>query len=668
MAEAQSELELEPTACSCCATAGCAADAETEESGRGLPWLIATGIFALSGALLHILGVEGIASYIAIAASIIGSACGLYIIFPEVIQSIRQRRVDINILMVIAVIGACVLGDFAEAGAVVFFFCIGEELEARSLRRNRESIAQLMDLTPQVVHLRQGTETLDVQPDEVALDALVVVRPGERIALDGIVSVGSASVDESPITGESVPVLKQPGDNLYSGSLSVDGRLEYRVTATVQDSTLARIVRLVEQSQAQRTPYERFINRFARYYTPLVVLLAALVFIIPPLLSLTTSLELGGFATWGYRALSLLVIACPCALVIATPVCVVTGLSRAARSGVLVKGGAFLELAARVRAVAFDKTGTLTYGKPTLEEVLVLPAAVNRWQDAAADQVLALAAALEADSTHPLANAVLAAARQRQLAWVAPDRLSETAGKGIAAELDGLPAAVGSPGFASEYVQLDQRCLADIAAVEQAAATALVVLFDSAAVGILAVRDVVRPQSQSLTQKLSNEQGIKTVMLTGDNLATATAIASEAGISLVHAGLLPEEKMAYINRLKQQYGVVAMVGDGINDAPALAAADIGIAMGAAGSDTALEVADIALMADNIAELPMLFKLARKVIRTIHTNIAFAIIIKAAVMILAIIGVAQMWMAIFADVGVLLLVLLYSMRLNLPVRP
>jgi Cd2+/Zn2+-exporting ATPase len=628
--------------------------------GVGLHLLGATGLFA--GPLQWPFGVA------AIIASLMGTVSGLVIVFPHALNSLKRRSVDINILMLVAVLGACLLGDFAEAAAVVFFFCVGEALEERAMRKNRESVASLLDLTPQLVHVRAGDGSItDIGPDDVLLGATILVRPGERIALDGLVTEGSALVDEAPITGESVPVLKGPGDPLYAGTLSTDGRLIYATTATVENSTLTRIVRLVEQSQAQRTPYERFINRFARYYTPLVMLLAALVALVPTLLTLLTPLDLGSFATWGYRALALLVIACPCALVIATPICVVTGLARAARSGMLVKGGAFLELAAKVKAVAFDKTGTLTYGKPLVTESIPLLAATRRWGGDAQAQVLALGVALEQDSTHPLARAVVAAGMSAPTQTpVAPtvSNLREFAGQGVSAEIDGIFAAIGSSNHIAALVDYDAETLAHIERVERDAATALVVAFDGQAVGIIAVKDTVRPESAALLNVLNSRQRIHTVMLTGDNLITARAIAQDAGIEQVCAGLLPQDKMEYIERLRRQYGAVAMVGDGINDAPALAQADVGIAMGGAGSDTALEVADVVLMADNISELPSLFALARQVVRTIQVNIAFALTVKVAVMALAILGLVQMWMAIFADVGVLLIVILYSMRIGL----
>ncbi|MDR0350143.1 MAG: cation-translocating P-type ATPase, partial [Coriobacteriales bacterium] len=594
---------------------------------------------------------------------------GLIIIAPAVRASLKARSVDINILMVIAVLGAWLLGDFVEAAAVVLFFSMGEWLEEFAIERNRSSIERLMDLTPQFVRVRQGDSVVELSPEAVALNSTVVIRPGDRIPLDGIVSSGSASVDESPITGESVPVLKQAGDTVYAGSLSVDGKIEFATTATVKDSTLARIVALVEESQKKRTPYERFINRFAKYYTPLVVVVAAVVALVPTMITLLSPLDLGGISTWGYRALALLVIACPCALVIATPVSVVTGLARAARMGVLVKGGAFLELGSKVRAVAFDKTGTLTYGKPEVTETVVLDAANGALgeQTTTVDDVLLLAAALEQDSTHPLARAILAAAGDAPI----PQALDivETAGRGISGTVNGTAVAVGSLSYALELAgpELSRLDRERAASIEASAATVLVVLANNVPIGLIGVKDVVRTESPALLNRLQKEQGMHTVMLTGDNAVTAQAIAEEAGIGQVFAELLPGEKMEQIEGLKRSYGTVAMVGDGINDAPALALADVGIAMGAASSDTAIQVADVALMANNIEVLPAFFKLARRVVSTIHVNIAFALIVKVAVMVLAIAGIAQMWMAIFADVGVLILVLLYSMRLGLAPR-
>jgi Cd2+/Zn2+-exporting ATPase len=657
-------------ACACCSSCAMKDDDDDDEDERKVaPLLIACGIPTILGAALHILGVSGpILAPLATILSLNGSVIGLVIIFPAVKYSVKTRSIDINILMVIAVLGAWLLGDFAEAAAVVFFFCIGEWLEDYAIDKNRSSIERLMDLTPQIVRVKLGEKIEELPPEFVTLGSTVVIRPGERIPLDGTVSSGSASLDEAPITGESVPVLKRVGDTLYAGSLSVDGALEFITTATVKDSTLARIVALVEESQKKRTPYERFINRFARYYTPAVVVIALLVALVPTCISLLTPLELGGIATWGYRALALLVIACPCALVIATPVSVVTGLSQAARMGVLVKGGAFLELGAKVKAIAFDKTGTLTYGKPAVTELVVLPDAAHVLGEVGAtrEALLLRAAALEQNSTHPLARAIIVAAQPQGALPVATE-VSELAGKGLRGIVEGTAFTLGSPAFAQGITNLDQSTQDRILSIEKTAATALVLLAGSIPIALIAVKDVVREESAALLKSLQGRHNMHTVMLTGDNVITAQAVAREAGVEQVYAGLLPHEKMEHIEDLKIEYGTVAMVGDGINDAPALALADVGIAMGAASSDTAIQVADVALMANNIEVLPAFFKLARKVVSTIHVNIAFALTIKVFVMVLAIIGIAQMWMAIFADVGVLIIVLLYSMRLGLPAR-
>jgi Cd2+/Zn2+-exporting ATPase len=447
--------------------------------------------------------------------------------------------------MLVAVVGACLLGDFSEAGVVVALFCFGEWLEGFAIGRNRRSIAKLLELTPPRVEVLREGGTLELAPEEVAAGETIVVKPGSRIPLDGIIARGSSRIDEAAITGESVPVEKAVGAPVYSGAMNVSDFLEIRTTATVENSTLARIVELVRESQAKRSPYERFINRFARYYTPLVLAMAVLVALVPPLISLSGLVALGGLDVWVYRALSMMVVACPCALVIATPVSVVCGLARAARSGILVKGGAFLEMSARVQAIAFDKTGTLTLG-----------AGLNRNE----------------------------------------------------------------------------------------------------------LRDTLRPEAPAVMDELTRLGLAHTVMLSGDKREVVEEIAADAHLSEYHAELLPEDKLELLRALKQEYGTVAMVGDGINDAPALALADVGIAMGALGTDTAVEAADVALMEDSLQGLPRLFKLARKTMSTIRVTLVFVLVVKLAVLALTITGITGMWAAILADTGVLIAVLLYSMRL------
>ena len=712
-------------ACSCCASCAVEADGEGEARRNITPLLIACAVATFLGVILHVINPSAPAATSSAATltaqilpllsplcALVATVLGLIIIAPGIKAAVLKRSVDINILMLIAVLGAWVLGESVEAAAVLLFFSVGEWLEEFATDRNRSSIEKLMDLTPQTVRVWQNGQVLEVPCEQVALASTVILRPGDRVPLDGMVAQGSATVDESPITGESMPVLKQPGDTIYAGSLDLDGKLEFTTTSTIEDSTLARIVALVKETQKKRTPYERFINRFARYYTPLVVTIAALVALVPTAITLLTPLDLGGLATWGYRALALLVIACPCALVIATPVSVVSGLTQSARMGVLVKGGAYLELASKVRAIAFDKTGTLTYGKPEVTDVVVLPSV----QDPSGvdphtrESILLLSAALEQDSTHPLARAVVTAATGGQVAGAetataaatgeqvaatggqpvtAPgatdavagatataDQLiipraqsvTELAGQGISGQVEGRAVSVGSPAFAAGLTSIDEVTLARIANMEKTATTVLVVLCDMLPIGLIAIKDRVRPESPALLRQLKEAGGMQAVMLTGDNPATARAIAEQVGITQVHAGLLPHEKTERLESLRREYGIIAMVGDGINDAPALSFADIGIAMGAASSDVAVQTADVALMANSIDVLPRFFALSRKVVGTIRTNITFALAVKALVMVLAIVGIAHMWMAIFADVGVLIIVLLYSMRLGLPGRP
>ncbi|MDR1089204.1 MAG: HAD-IC family P-type ATPase [Coriobacteriales bacterium] len=532
-------------ACGC--SHDCAAG-EDDDDAIQLPVLIVCAVAALAGTILHILGEGALPAIPPLIPSLVsGAACalGLYLILPRVKESVLRRRIDISILMLVAVVGACLLGDFSEAGVVVALFCFGEWLEGFAIGRNRRSIAKLLELTPPRVEVLREGGTLELAPEEVAAGETIVVKPGSRIPLDGIIARGSSRIDEAAITGESVPVEKAVGAPVYSGAMNVSDFLEIRTTATVENSTLARIVELVRESQAKRSPYERFINRFARYYTPLVLAMAVLVALVPPLISLSGLVALGGLDVWVYRALSMMVVACPCALVIATPVSVVCGLARAARSGILVKGGAFLEMSARVQAIAFDKTGTLTLG-----------AGLNRNE----------------------------------------------------------------------------------------------------------LRDTLRPEAPAVMDELTRLGLAHTVMLSGDKREVVEEIAADAHLSEYHAELLPEDKLELLRALKQEYGTVAMVGDGINDAPALALADVGIAMGALGTDTAVEAADVALMEDSLQGLPRLFKLARKTMSTIRVTLVFVLVVKLAVLALTITGITGMWAAILADTGVLIAVLLYSMRL------
>lgn len=615
----------------------------TEISTSGSGVLIGLGL---------LLGQYEVPATIALAMAII---LGGGVIARRAVASARVRSLDMNVLMTIAVIGAAGIGEWLEAAMVVFLFSVGGLLEARSLAKTRRSIRDLMKLTPDVARvLRDGGE-YDLAPSEVRLKDVIVVRPGDRIPLDGSVIRGSSAVDEAPITGESVPVDKDVGDVVYAGTLNTNGVLEIEVSSLAGDSTLSRVIHLVEEAQAQQAPFQRLVDRFTRYYTPAVVVLAILISTIPPLLSALTPLAWGGFGEWFYRALVLLVVSCPCALVISTPVAVVSAITRATRDGVLVKGGAFLELAPQIRVIAFDKTGTLTLGSPEVADVVAL-GAPN------AERVIEVAAALEKNSGHPLAGAVLRAAGDVVPTGAADVR--ETAGRGVEGSIAGERFAVGSPAMASEMLPLSHEAESEIERLESDGRTVLVVvhLDVGRVVGLIGILDGVRPQAIEVVDSLRRIGIEHLVMLTGDNDRTAAAIANQVGLTEVRSRLLPQDKTNAIAELREQYGRVAMVGDGINDAPALARADIGIAMGAAGADTALETADVALMSDDLRALPGFLSLGRRTVANIQQNVWTSIVIKFVVLVAAVLGFAPLWLAVFADTGVALLVILNALRL------
>jgi Cd2+/Zn2+-exporting ATPase len=507
-----------------------------------------------------------------------------------------------------------------------------------------------------------------VPVDELAVGDRILVRPGERIAMDGRVDAGASSVNQAPITGESVPVEKTPGSDVFAGSINGAGALEVEVTRLAADNTISRIIHMVEQAQAQKAPAQRWIDRFARYYTPAVVALAALVAVIPPLLFGQPFLDPGegaaaaGSHGWLYRGLALLITACPCALVISIPVSIVSGISRAAQLGVLIKGGAYLEAAGGLDALAFDKTGTLTRGEPAVTHVVSL-------NGVGEDGVLRVAAAVEARSEHPLARAVVRQAEAQSLAYRPAEEFRAVLGRGAQGTVYGATARVGSPAlFTGAGIVLPERAAVEAARLEQAGNTVMLVHGAprpggaAEMLGLVAVADTIRPDAAQATAQLK-EAGIKrTVMLTGDNERTARAIAEQAGVDEVRANLLPEDKVAAIEKLIEEYGRVGMVGDGVNDAPALARATVGIAMGGAGTDQALETADIVLMGDDLLKLPFAIRLSRMTMAVLRQNIAFSLLLKAAVMLLVLSGAATLWMAVFADVGTSLIVIANGMRL------
>ena len=605
-----------------------------------------------------------------------------------------NRRITINVLMTLAAVGAVIIGAYTEAGLVMVLFAVGEALEGYTMQRSRHAIRSLMEVAPNTatvlrpcldcqghlgVTLADGTiytvgpcplcgveeqivPVADLQPGEI-----IVVRPGERMPMDGVVRAGLSGVNQAPITGESVPVDKSPGDEIFAGSINGQGALEIDVTRRAADNTIARLIRLVEEAQAQKAPAQRFVDRFAEIYTPAVTVLAALIAILPPLIWGAPFWNTAdGGQGWLYRALALLVVACPCALVISTPVSIISAISNAARHGVLIKGGAYLEAMSRVRAMAFDKTGTLTAGRPgvvTVRAVDCLAPATGLC--APCVDLLSLAAAVEGRSEHPLARAVVAASRERGGNGYPPAQsVTALVGAGVTGTVAGQDVFIGSHAYFDENVAHAAEQCAQIDAAAGQGQTPLLVSAGDAYRGYITVADQVRESSRTVLAALKAMGMDHLVMLTGDNPATAQAIAAQVGVTDVRAGLLPQDKVAAVRDLVARHGSVAFVGDGINDAPALAAATVGIAVGgnAGGTAQALETADIALMGDDLGQLPFLVGLSRAAMRTIRANVIFAIGIKLLFLALVLAGLGSMWLAVLADVGASLLVTLNGMRL------
>jgi Cd2+/Zn2+-exporting ATPase len=582
-------------------------------------------------------------------------ACGVAVTIRKAWASLRVRSLDINVLMMIAAAGALAIGQWTEAATVVFLFAVAQALEARTLERARAAIRGLIDLTPADALLRDAHGERRVPVDDIRVGAVIVVRPGEKIPLDGTVVAGLSEVNQAPVTGESLPADKAPGDGVFAGTINGRGALEIRVTKLRRDTTLARIIHLVERAQAQRAPSQALVERFARIYTPAVIALAIVVAVVPPLVLRGAAPGHDIWQTWLYRALVLLVVSCPCALVISTPVSIVAALAGAARKGVLIKGGAHLERISRVRCIAFDKTGTLTRGKPEVVDVVAL----NGGRTSA---VVGLAASVEQRSTHPIAQAIVDHAITENISSAAADGVTSLSGRGTEGSVDGRRVLLGSHRLFEER-QLCSPALHDrVDAVNASGRTAVLVAHDEQPIGIIAVADRSRDTGKAAIEML-RQQGVDwIVMLTGDGAATAAAIGSELGVDEVRAELLPEDKVTAIRELRAKHGTVAMVGDGVNDAPALALADVGIAMGAAGSDAALETADVALMADDLLRIPYTLRLSRATVRNIKVNMAISIAMKAGFVIAAIAGIASLWIAVLADTGASVIVIANALRL------
>ena len=569
--------------------------------------------------------------------------------------ALKTFTLNMNFLMSVAMIGAITIGEWPEAAVVIFLFALAELIETLSLERAKNAIRGLMAMTPEIATVRLDSGVWrEVAASDVQVGQTVRVKPGERIPLDGVVTAGGSSVNQAPITGESIPIVKVAGDPVFAGTLNERGILEFRVTANKGNTTLARIIRSVQEAQGQRAPTQRFVDQFARYYTPAVVVFAILVAAVPPLLFGAT------FEPWFYKALVILVIACPCALVISTPVTVVSGLAAAARQGILVKGGVHLENGRLIKAVALDKTGTLTHGRPVVTDVVPLV-------EQPADALLQLAASVDAHSEHPIAAAIVAAwqmpadGNEVPRALLPSTSFESLTGRGAKAVIDGQLYYVSNHRQVEELGICGPHVETVLRRLEEEGKTAVVLSTENAPLCIIGVADTVREHSAEAIRRL-HALGVVSVMLTGDNQTTASAIAAQVGIDDARGNLLPEEKLAVIDDLIFRFGKVGMVGDGINDAPALAKASIGFAMGTAGTDTAIETADVALMDDDLRKLPHFIRISRDTSRVLWQNITLAVGIKAMFFVLALAGKATLWMAVFADMGASLIVVFNGMRL------
>lgn len=560
--------------------------------------------------------------------------------------SVWRKRLDMNFLMSIAAAGAFLIGHGEEGAAVIFLFYIAEFLEGYAAERARKSVTSLLKLAPEMATIRKDGKDVKVHIHEVKVGDIFIVKPGDRIPLDGIVNKGASSVNQAPITGESMPVTKTIGDNVFAGTINEEGYFEIKVTKKSDETTLSKMVKIVEEAQKEKSKTEAFIDKFAKYYTPIVVILAFLVMTIP---TLVFGLE---FSEWFYRALVLLVVSCPCAVAISTPVSMVSAITSGARNGVLIKGSNFIEEIRNVKVVVFDKTGTLTEGKPEVTNVIGL----NKYSD---KELLQIAASLESKSKHPLAEAIIRNAGKKKVKLKRVSEFKSVAGKGLKGKINGKRFYAGNKSFFNE-IKIPEN---QIKKLENEGKTIVLVGNDNHIIGLIALMDKIRGASSSMIEELK-DKGIKTVMLTGDNEQVARAIAGKLKIGKFYAELLPEDKVKVIDDLLKKHEHVVMIGDGVNDAPALAKAHVGIAMGAIGSDVAIETSDIALMHDDLTKVNYLIALSKKTMSVVKQNVSVAILIKGSFAILAFPGIVTLWLAVaVGDMGLSLAVILNSLRIG-----
>ena len=611
-------------------------------------WPLAlSGVGALAAEVIHF--TNAAPNWVVAIIALVSILSGGLTTYKKGWIALKNLNLNINALMSIAVTGAILIGQWPEAAMVMFLFTVAELIEAKSLDRARNAIGGLMQMTPEQATVQQADGNwVEQDVKSIELGARVRVRPGERIGLDGEVVSGTSTIDQAPITGESLPIEKTVGDKVFAGTINQAGSLEYTVTAAANNSTLARIIHAVEQAQGARAPTQRFVDQFSKIYTPAVFVLALAVAVIPPLFMGAVWFD------WIYRALVLLVVACPCALVISTPVTIVSGLAAAARKGILVKGGVYLEGGYKLDYLALDKTGTITHGKPVQTDYLSL--------DPTADATApAIAAALAGRSDHPVSLAIANAAVDKQFAPLAVDNFEALAGRGVRGEINGQVYHLGNHRLVEELNLCSPELEEKLFALEKQGKSVVLLLDTSGPLALFAVADTVKESSREAIQQL-HDLGIKTLMLTGDNVHTAQAIAAQVGIDEAKGDLLPTDKLQAIEALYAKGHHVGMVGDGINDAPALARAEIGFAMAAAGTDTAIETADVALMDDDLRKIPAFIRLSRQTSSILKQNIALALVIKAIFLGVTFAGIATMWMAVFADMGVSLLVVFNGLRL------
>jgi Cd2+/Zn2+-exporting ATPase len=623
----------------------------------------ASGLFLITGftvhAILHgffdaiVSGADGVHTYpaVSIVFYTIAVITGGWFVAPKAVLSVRIFRPDMSLLMSVAVIGAIVLGEYFEASAIIFLFSFSLLQESWSVGRARRAISALIDLSPAMARYLSGSnnEILESPVELVPVGATVLVRPGEKIPLDGVVTKGGTAVDQSPITGESMPVEKSEGDDVFAGTINGNSAIEIRTTNSADDSTISRIIRMVDEAHSRKAPSEQWVEKFARYYTPIMLALAVFIALVPPLFA-------GGeWSSWFYRSLVLLVIACPCALVISTPVSIIAALTATARAGVLIKGGIYLEKPAHLGAIVFDKTGTLTYGSPSVQEIIPM-------DDHSEQDLLRCAAALEMHSTHPYAGAILGKAKAAGINIAPAEEFTLVQGKGAEGKVNGRKYWIGSHRFMHEKGSEPPDFHKKAEELEAQGKSVIAMGTDDHVCGLISLADEVKDTSRSTIEAIKSLGIKRVVMLTGDNQETARVVAQSLGIEEFESDLLPEDKVKIVERLVEQHGEVAMVGDGVNDAPALAMSSLGIAMGAAGTDAAIETADIALMSDDITKIPWLIGYSRRTLRVIKQNISFALGLKLLFIILALFEKASLWMAIAADMGATFIVIFNSLRL------